>query len=300
LKLFSFSYKEQDTAIGVTTSKGSFNLSKAFDIFQKAKGSRIPFAVDFLQVLIELGYCRSVLIEDILAQPWVQSKSERIRLVDNFHYNLPITRPSKIIGLGRNYKAHAKELNHEIPSEPLFFCKAPSALIPHETAIHIPPWLDSRVDHEAELALIIGKKAKNVQEEQAMDFVAGYTILNDVSARDIQKEDLSHNKPWFRSKSIDTFCPLGPFVVPADSIKDPHDLEIRLTVNGKEKQIASTKSMIFKIPYVVSYLSRFMTLEPGDIIATGTPEGVSPIKENDIIEITITGLGTLRNTVVKE
>ena len=112
MKLFSFSYDEEDIAIGVMTSKGNFNLSKAFEIFQKAKGSRTPFAVDFLQVLVELGYCRSVLIEDILAEPWVQAKLEKLRLKNNFHYNVPISRPSKIICLGRNYKAHAEELDH--------------------------------------------------------------------------------------------------------------------------------------------------------------------------------------------
>ena len=250
--------------------------------------------------MVELGYCRAALIEKILAEPWVQSKLERLRISDKYRYNLPISRPSKIIGIGRNYMAHAKELNHEIPEEPLFFCKAPSTLIPHEAKIVIPKWLDSRVDHEAELAIVIGKQAKNISEVEVMDYIAGYTILNDVSARAIQKEDLAQSKPWFRSKSIDTFCPVGPFLVPADSVEDPHNLEIRLTVNGEERQKASTANMMFKIPAMISYLSRFMTLESGDIIATGTPEGVSSIQDGDVIEISITHLGTLRNTVEKE
>lgn len=300
MKLFSFSCSEQDIAVGVVTTKGEINLSAAFEIYQKAKGVKTPIVVDFLQVLVELGYCRTKLIEEILAESWVQSKLESLRIKEDHHYNLPISRPSKIIGIGRNYKAHAKELNHDIPKEPLFFCKAPSTLIPHEAEIVIPKWLDSRVDHEAELAIVIGKQAKNITEDKALDHIAGYTILNDVSARAIQKEDLKQSKPWFRSKSLDTFCPVGPFLVTADSIENPHNLEISLAVNGEERQQASTASMIFTIPAMISYLSRFMTLESGDIIATGTPEGVSPVKDGDVIEITITHLGTLRNTVKKE
>ncbi len=133
-----------------------------------------------------------------------------------------------------------------------------------------------------------------------MAYIAGYTILNDVTARTMQKKDIDHHEPWFRSKSLDTFCPVGPYLVPADEVKDPHSLKITLTVNGKKRQQSKTSSMIFKIPKIVAHLSRFMTLHPGDIIATGTPEGVSPIKEGDGIEVTITGLGSLRNRVIKE
>ena len=233
-------------------------------------------------------------------ESWVQSKIDDLRIKDKVTFEVPISRPSKIICLGRNYKAHAKELNHEVPEEPIFFSKAPSALIPHESNIIIPHWLNTRVDHEAELAFVIGKQCKNVTEEDAMNHVTGYTLMNDVSARTMQKEDTSEKKPWFRSKSLDTFCPVGPYLIPVDSIEDPHKLKIRLTTNGEEKQNASTSAMIFKIPVIISYISKFMTLEPGDIIATGTPQGVSPIQDGDEIEITIPELGTLTNTVVKE
>jgi len=300
VKLFSFSQGENDLGIGVETPKGVFNLSQALDIYQRAKGIKNPVSFAFLQVLVEMGYCSGSTIREILDEPWVQSKRESLRLSTGIQYELPIARPSKIIGIGRNYRAHAEEFQQEIPEEPLFFNKAPSALIPHKSEIIIPRWLDSRVDHEAELALVIGRKGKNITEHEAMSYIAGYTILNDVTARTMQKEDMKNRKPWYRSKNLDTFCPLGPYLVPADEISNPQALEIQLMLNGMKKQKAKTSSMIFKISELIVYLSRFLTLEPGDIIATGTPEGVSPINNGDTIEITITKLGKLQNRVLKE
>jgi 2-keto-4-pentenoate hydratase/2-oxohepta-3-ene-1,7-dioic acid hydratase in catechol pathway len=256
-------------------------------------------AFAFIQVVVELGYSSSSTLSKIMDDPWVRSKSEDLRLPDGFEYMLPIQRPSKIVAMGRNYMAHVKELQHEAPKEPMFFAKASSALIPHEADIVIPGWLDSRVDHEAELALVIGKPCRNVPVDQVMQCIAGYSILNDVTARAMQKEDIDHGNPWFRSKSMDTFCPMGPFFVPADAIDDPNRLDIALTVNGEVRQKANTSSMLFSVPKLVSAISKYMTLQPGDIIATGTPEGVSPIQAGDVVEITITGLGTLRNRVVK-
>ncbi|MCK5149026.1 fumarylacetoacetate hydrolase family protein [bacterium] len=211
--------------------------------------------------------------------------------------DLPIGRPGKIIGVGRNYKNHVKELDHDIPELPLFFCKATSSLIATDQPIIIPEWLDTRVDHEAELAVIISKQGRSISEADAMDYVAGFTILNDVTARDIQKEDVNSAHPWFRSKSMDTFCPVGPGITPADQDLDPHNLDIVLTVNGEIRQKNNTKNMIFTIPQIIAEISKYMTLLPGDIIATGTPEGVGPIYNGDIIEIKITGLGTLTNKV---
>jgi len=300
MKLFSFQLQNGEFGIGIETPEGAFNMTRAFEIYQDAKRVRDPVTLAFIQVMVELGYFNTPTLTKIMEDPWVRSKSEELRLPDSFRFGLPIQRPSKIIAIGRNYLAHVKELKHEVPSELIFFSKAPSALIPHETEIVIPAWLDGRVDHEAELALIIGKTCRNAAEESAMDFVAGYSILNDVTARAMQKEDIDHGNPWFRSKSIDTFCPMGPYLVPADDLASPEKLEIRLTVNGEEKQNARVSSMIFPLRKLVSALSRYMTLEPGDIIATGTPEGVSPITEGDEVEISITGLGTLRNRVIKE
>ena len=300
MKLFSLQLQDSVFGIGIETPEGIFNLTRAFEIYQEAKRVKQPVAFAFIQVMVEMGYYSLSTLKKIMDDPWVRSKSEELRLPAGFHYSLPIHRPSKIVAMGRNYIAHAKELKHEIPKEPIFFSKATSALIPHEADIVIPGWLNDRVDHEAELALIIGKPCSNVEEEEAASFIGGYSILNDVTARDMQKKDIDHGNPWFRSKSIDTFCPMGPFFVPADAIADPGKLQIRLTVNGEVRQKANTSSMIFSIPKLVSSISRYMTLQPGDVIATGTPEGVSPIKDGDVVEITITGLGTLRNRVVKE
>jgi 5-oxopent-3-ene-1,2,5-tricarboxylate decarboxylase / 2-hydroxyhepta-2,4-diene-1,7-dioate isomerase len=300
VKLFSFQIQNRVFGIGIETAEGTFNLTRAFEIYQDAKRVRDPMSFAFIQVMLELGYFKSSALKKIMEDPWVRSKSEELRLPEGYRFAVPVQRPSKIVAIGRNYLAHVKELKHEVPAEPVFFSKAPSSLIPHEADIVIPAWLDGRVDHEAELALVIGSPCRNVPEEEAMACVAGFSIVNDVTARAMQKEDIEHGNPWFRSKSIDTFCPMGPFLVPVDDVPHPENLEILLTVNGETRQKARTSSMIFPVPKLVSAVSRYMTLEPGDIIATGTPEGVSPLKHGDEIEITVTGLGTLRNKVVRE
>ncbi|MEW6041627.1 MAG: fumarylacetoacetate hydrolase family protein [Elusimicrobiota bacterium] len=203
-------------------------------------------------------------------------------------------KPTKIIALGLNYIDHAKELNMKIPAEPVIFLKPPSALIKNGDKIIYPKGV-TQLDYEAELALVIGKKTKNVPEEKINEYILGYTGFNDVTARDLQKKD----GQWTRAKSFDTFCPVGPGIVPADGF-DPSDIKIEARLNGKIKQSSSTKNMIFKVPYIVSFLSGIMTLSPGDIIATGTPVGVGPMNVGDTIEISIDGIGTLKNYVVAE
>lgn len=210
----------------------------------------------------------------------------------------PIIRPSKIIALGRNYAEHAKETGHNPPKEPIFFSKSTSAIIGPDEAIVYPKWL-SRVDPEAELGVVIGRKGRNIPKEKAMEYVFGYTIINDVTARDMQTEDLNASHPWFRSKSFDTFCPMGPYLVLKGSIRDPHNLNIELRVNGVPRQKDNTRNLIFKIPEIVSYITLHMTLEPGDIIATGTPSGIAPIYPGDTVEIEIENIGVLRNRVVE-
>jgi 5-oxopent-3-ene-1,2,5-tricarboxylate decarboxylase / 2-hydroxyhepta-2,4-diene-1,7-dioate isomerase len=285
--------------VGLETDDGVFDYTHALEIYQKAKGVATPISANFLQVISEFGFCSGPFIRGVLAESWVKSKLSGLTLKPNYRFETPIARPSKIIAMGRNYHAHIKELKHETPKAPLFFCKSPSAMISHESEIVIPNWLDTRVDHEAELGVVIGKQAKNVTQEEAMSCVAGYTIINDVTARDMQKGDIAAGDPWFRSKSIDTFCPVGPYLVPVEEIPDPHALNIKLTVNGEVRQNANTSAMIFKIPEIIAEISRYLTLEAGDLIATGTPEGVSPIKAGDEIEVSIEGLGTLKNTVVR-
>lgn len=297
MKLFSYCEGEE-TNIGIEVDDTLLNLTKALDIYQQTKGIKNAMSFTFLQVFVELGYCQGEAIRQILNDSWVKAKISELQIPPDISYNIPISRPSKIIAIGRNYRAHIKELKHETPDEPIFFCKAPSSLLAHEGQIVIPGWLDGRVDHEAELAVVIGKQARNISAEETAEYIAGYSIVNDVTARAMQKTDIESGNPWYRSKSIDTFCPMGPVLVPADEIKDPHKLQITLKVNNDTRQDASTESMIFHIPELVSYISKYMTLEPADVIATGTPSGVSPIKDGDVIEVSISEIGTLRNTVV--
>lgn len=214
--------------------------------------------------------------------------------------------PGKIIALGRNYASHAKEQNAPLPEEPIIFEKANSSVIgPDENVIYknflikMDP-KNVRVDHEVELAIVIEKKASNVKKKNAFNYVFGYTILNDVTARNVQSIDFKLSQPWFRSKSIDTFCPIGPWIVTKDEIKNPHNLDIELKVNGKIRQKNNTKIMIFKIPEIIEYITTYLTLIPGDIISTGTPEGISPVYPNDMMECKIEKIGVLRNKVVKE
>ncbi|MBN2151083.1 MAG: fumarylacetoacetate hydrolase family protein [Candidatus Lokiarchaeota archaeon] len=207
--------------------------------------------------------------------------------------------PVKIVCLGKNYAAHAKEFDSQIPSEPMFFCKTPTCLISDGQKIRMPKKEElgiERVDHEVELAVIIGKDCKDVAKAEAMEHVFGYTVFNDVTARDLQKRDIAKMWPWFRSKNLDTFGPVGPRVVLAGEL-DPRDLPLELKVNGVVKQRSNTREMIFPVPTLISFISKYMTLEEGDIIATGTPDGVGPIQAGDVVEATIEPIGTLRNLV---
>ena len=206
--------------------------------------------------------------------------------------------PSKIICLGRNYAEHAKELGHEVPEEPVIFLKPPSALIGPDQTIILPK-KSERVDHEVELAVIIGRRGKNIPREKAMDYVLGYTILLDITARDLQWEAKKKGLPWTVAKGFDTFAPIGPRVVDKREL-DISNLEIGLKVNGQLRQLSRTAEMIFKVPEIIEYVSGIMTLEKGDIIATGTPAGVGPLRHGDIIEAWIEGIGVLKEEVLAE
>jgi 2-keto-4-pentenoate hydratase/2-oxohepta-3-ene-1,7-dioic acid hydratase in catechol pathway len=207
-------------------------------------------------------------------------------------------KPSKIICLGRNYAEHARELGHEVPEEPVIFLKPPSALIGPDQTI-ILPRKSNHVDHEVELAVIIGKRGKNIPREKAMDYVLGYTILMDITARDLQAEAKKKGLPWTVAKGFDTFAPIGPRVVDKREI-NVDDLEIGLKVNGEVRQLSRTSKMIFKIDEIIEYVSGIMTLEKGDIIATGTPEGVGALRHGDVLEAWIEKIGTLREDVIAE
>ncbi len=212
----------------------------------------------------------------------------------------PIARPGKIVAIGLNYEDHAEETGAPIPDKPVVFGKYPNTIVGPGAPIRIPP-ITEQVDYEAELAVVIGERAKNVSEAEALDYVFGYANSNDVSARDLQ---FSEGGQWTRSKSIDTFLPLGPYVATRDEIPDPQNLYIRAILNGETVQDGTTSKMIFSVAELVSFLSRGMTLEPGDVIITGTPPGVGMardpqlwMKPGDKITIEIEGLGTLTNPV---
>jgi len=202
----------------------------------------------------------------------------------------PPISPSKIVGVGRNYRAHAAELGSVVPAEPLLFLKPPSALIAHEEAIRLPS-ASRRVDYEGELGVVIGRTARAVPERSALDFVLGYTCVNDVTARDLQKRDVQ----FTRAKGFDTFCPVGPCLALG---VDPAALAIETRLNGVAVQRGRTADMVLGIARLVSAISAVMTLEPGDLIATGTPEGVGPLRPGDDVEVVVTGIGGLRNPVV--
>ncbi len=215
----------------------------------------------------------------------------------------PVARPGKIVAIGLNYQDHAEETGGTAPEKPIVFAKYPNTVVGHGEAIRIPP-ITEQVDYEAELAVVIGRPARNVSEGEALDYVFGYTNCNDVSSRDLQ---FSEGGQWTRSKSIDTFCPLGPYLVTADEVPDPQDLSIRSVVNGEVMQDSTTSNMIFTVAELISFLSTGMTLMPGDVIATGTPAGVGFVRDpkvflkpGDEVTIEIEGLGTLTNPVEAE
>jgi 2-keto-4-pentenoate hydratase/2-oxohepta-3-ene-1,7-dioic acid hydratase in catechol pathway len=203
----------------------------------------------------------------------------------------PLPRPSKIVCVGRNYAAHAAELGNEVPSEPLIFLKPPSSLIQAGEPIVLPPGV-GEVHYEGEVGVLIGREASWVEEASALDYVEAVVPVNDVTARTLQKKD----NQWSRAKGFDTFCPVGEPKALEDVDLDSLSLVTR--VNGEERQRGRSDQMVFSIPFLISYISRIMTLEPGDLLATGTPEGVGPLSEGDLVEVELSGLDVLRNPVV--
>jgi len=215
---------------------------------------------------------------------------------------LPAVTPSKILCVGRNYYEHAKEGGDEPPPMPLLFNKLPTSLNSHGGAVTLHA-ISQQIDFEAELAVIIGRRASRVSEAEALDYVYGYSCLNDVSARDLQFAD----GQWMRGKSLDGFAPIGPWIVTKDEIADPQALGIEGLLNGETMQKSNTSNMIFKVAYLIHYISLGITLEPGDVIATGTPEGVGVfrkppvlLKDGDVFDVIVDGIGTLRNHFVSQ
>jgi 2-keto-4-pentenoate hydratase/2-oxohepta-3-ene-1,7-dioic acid hydratase in catechol pathway len=204
----------------------------------------------------------------------------------------PVT-PSKIVCVGRNYRGHVKEMGGEVPSEPLLFLKPPSSLLPPSGIVRMPP-ASARVDYEGELALVIGRRVRHLKPEDWRSAIRGYTLANDVTARDLQAKD----GQWTRAKGFDTFCPVGPWV--SDELDPEAGLTLETRVNGELRQRGSTLDFIFPIPDLLAHITAAMTLEPGDLVLTGTPSGIGPLKAGDRVEVSIPGLGVLANTVQPE
>jgi 2-keto-4-pentenoate hydratase/2-oxohepta-3-ene-1,7-dioic acid hydratase in catechol pathway len=202
---------------------------------------------------------------------------------------LPPVTPTKIVCVGRNYAEHAKELGNEAPPEPILFLKPPSALLAPFGTIVRPPQ-SQRIDFEGELAVVIGREAKNVRENEWRDYVRGFACANDVTARDLQKKDVQ----FTRGKGFDTFCPIGPCL---EDALDPSDLRVTTRVNGEVRQDGRTSQMIFPVPFLVAFITSILTLIPGDVILTGTPAGVGPLNAGETVEVEVEGIGVLRNVV---
>jgi len=217
------------------------------------------------------------------------ARTEKAISLSEVQLRAPVT-PSKIVCVGRNYREHAAELGNKMPDEPLLFLKAPSAIIANGDCIELPAE-SQQVEHEGELGVVIGRQARRLRDDQdPLSYVLGYTCVNDVTARDLQRKDVQ----FTRGKSFDTFCPVGPFVV--DGL-DPLNLRVITRVNRTIKQNGRTGDMAFSVPFLIKYIANIMTLYPGDLIATGTPAGVSRMMDGDIVEVEIEGIGVLRNTV---
>ena len=266
---------------GIVTEAGTFDVS--------------AFGEDFGEKFLETDGLQR------LAAWWEKNSGSCPQVPAGTRLGAPLQRPSKIICIGLNYADHAKETNAQIPQEPIVFFKSTSSLVGPNDNLIIPR-NSEKTDWEVELAVVIGKKASYVEEKDALDYIAGYALHNDYSERAFQ---LERGGQWVKGKSCDTFAPLGPWLVTKDEVKDVDNLRLWLTVNGKTMQDGTTANLIFKIPFLVSYLSQFMTLLPGDVISTGTPAGVglgmNPqvyLKAGDVIELGIDGLGTSKQTAV--
>ncbi len=233
------------------------------------------------------------MIETLPGAPWEQGNVSGEFAVprDSVTLLTPVT-PRKILAIGRNYRAHAEEMGHDIPLEPLVFFKSPESLLADGGTVLFPRESE-RVDYEGELAFVIGKRGRRIPEEKAMEYVFGYLPALDITARDLQKKD----GQWWRAKGFDTFCPVGPYI---ETEVSPSDLLLETFVNGERRQSSRTSLMIFPIPRLIAHISAAMTLEPGDIILTGTPEGIGPLKEGETVEVRIQGVGTVRAVTARE
>lgn len=302
MRLVSFYHNETLRLGALLNSDKVIDLAQAYDTFHNHQPLE-DFPVDmrsFLQAGESIWADVAAAINPLQNAQTNGPTSPSVYPVSQVQIAPPLNNPSKIICVGLNYHDHCRETNTPVPDHPVTFVKYPSAIIGPEQNITWPADTTTKVDYEAELALVIKRTARNVSPDKAYDYIAGYTILNDISARDVQFAD----GQWVRGKSFDTFCPLGPCLVTPDEVGDPHQLAIRCRLNGQLVQDSNTGELIFKIPELIAFITKTCTLLPGDIISTGTPHGTGAfrqppiyLKAGDVVEIEIDRLGVLRNYV---
>ncbi len=279
---------------GVLVEGEVIDISRALELEALLRGSREgPFPSELLSLLKEGDFPLKL----SLALKALEEKglTSSCTISGDLNLTAPIPRPPTFFAMSKNYASH----DPSTPEEPIFFVKASTCVVGPEDSVIFPRFID-RLDPEAELGVVIGRRCRKVRREEATDVVLGYTIVNDVTARNIQSEDRKRNYPVFRSKSLETFGPLGPCILTADEVPDPHALEMTLKVNGEERMRTNTSEMVHKIPEIIEAISNLMPLEAGDIIATGTAGTFVSVSPGDLMEITIELIGTLRNRVVAE
>lgn len=290
MKLVTYKPRGASAQLGVVVDEKVINLSEA-------SGGTLP---NDMRTFLQMGDAALKAAKKVATK---KNATEQGVPLEDVKLLSPITDPGKVVAIGLNYIDHIKESNAEVPKIPIMFTKYTSSIVGNGDEVRWDPKVSEKVDWEIELAVVIGKSAYRVGEDEAFDYVVGYTVCNDVSARDLQIEK---GDQWIRGKSLDTFCPLGPCLVTKDEIADPHNLSLKTTVNGKVMQDSNTKELLFKIPYLISYLSQAFTLEPGDVIITGTPPGVGMgmkppvyLKDGDVMTVEIEGIGALTNPCVE-
>ena len=294
MKVYSL-IADDKMVVGLEVEEGMVNFSRAHAAFSEIVGEEDDYIFCVEQILLDGNFNRQFFMRviEVLRDHDLMSNF----LINNRPKILAPIVPEKIICLGKNYSEHAREMGQAIPKEPVLFGKFASTVIGPGQEIVKPDWI-GRMDYECELALILGRTAKAVPVGEAMNYVAGYTILNDITARDIQSDGMKENVPWFRSKNFDTFCPMGPCIVLSEEFPEPVEVNLEMKVNGNIRQKGTTRDFIFPIPEVIEFITRTITLNPGDVVSTGTPAGVGEIFPGDVVEATIEPIGTLMNPVV--
>ncbi|MGC9100807.1 MAG: fumarylacetoacetate hydrolase family protein [Caldisericum sp.] len=292
MRLFVFE-KDGFLNVGIEENGNKIDIGKLGEAMEHIGEREAPY-VDSVSSAIENS-------EDINKMITWGKKTFKDQFYELFKVNVkkyypPIDKSAMVVCLGKNYVEHAKETGGDIPQEPILFGKFATLSITDGDIIMYPKWA-TRIDPEPELAVVIGKECKDIKPKEAFDCVFGYTIVNDITERDIEFKDMKKGLPWFRSKNFETSLSIGPYIVTKDEIKDPHNLEIELYINGVLKQKGNTKDMIFKIDETIAYISKYFTLNPGDVISTGTVPGILPIQKGDEVIVKIEKVGTLRNKV---